>query len=85
MTATVEGLFETADGAKISYSASIPAGEARGTVLCFNGAFFNLRMWEHASCSLTRAGVRVVAHDVRGAGLSVPRRAEAGDATQYTD
>ena len=39
--ATVEGLFETADGAKISYSASIPAGEARGTVLCFNGAFFN--------------------------------------------
>eukprot|EP00747_Dinoflagellata_sp_TGD_P037189 gnl/TRDRNA2_/TRDRNA2_138924_c1_seq1.p1 gnl/TRDRNA2_/TRDRNA2_138924_c1~~gnl/TRDRNA2_/TRDRNA2_138924_c1_seq1.p1 ORF type:complete len:286 (-),score=43.45 gnl/TRDRNA2_/TRDRNA2_138924_c1_seq1:56-913(-) len=85
MATTVSHRVKLPDGAEIDCKLITTGSKPpRATLLFFNGAFCNLSLWDHVSPELVQAGLRVVTHDVRGAGASLASPQNVKGSEQFT-
>jgi alpha-beta hydrolase superfamily lysophospholipase len=70
----MEGQVSTADGLKLHWRRWLAEGASRGCVQIVHGLGEHSGRYEHVAAALTGSGWDVLAHDLRGHGLSEGRR-----------
>jgi lysophospholipase len=69
----------------IAYRVLAPSGEARVAVVLTHGYFENMKRYREATDRWNERGILVVAHDLRGHGLSEGERGFVGNFYDYVD